>query len=274
MTSNDHTEQIKATEATAMTEAPQATAAPQATETTETAEAPGAAERRERRERDERTAPRLGMARTFGLDIVGPIALYHLLTNQGWSDVAALVTSGALPALGIGLDVVRGRRIGGLSLLVLGGIAISIIAALLTDDPRFVLLEGAVTSAVAGVFSLATLLFGRSLVEMFATGAAPEGTEHSLRTRALFERDDVRRFARRVTVVFAVVFFASAAAQAALAWWAPIGLAFAYNRFGFIPCLAVIAVGGWVLFRRARARGELDFPEWDATSNAARRRES
>ena len=245
MTSNEHSEQIEATHASPGTPA-------------------GAGS-----ERDERKAQWLGMARTFGLDIVGPIALYHLLTNQGWSEVAALVTSGALPAIGIGLDVVRGRRIGGLSLLVLGGIAISIIAALLTDDPRFVLLEGAVTSAVAGVFSLATLLFGRSLVEMFATGAAPEGTHQSLRTRALFERDDVRRLARRITVVFAAVFFASAAAQAALAWWAPIGLAFAYNRFGFIPCLAVIAAGGWLLFRRARARGELDFPEWNATSNAA-----
>lgn len=75
-------------------------------------------------------AERAGLLRTFGLDIIGPIALHQLLTRNGVDVVPALVISGALPAIGIGLDVLRGRRIGGLSVLVLGGIAISVIAAL------------------------------------------------------------------------------------------------------------------------------------------------
>lgn len=216
-------------------------------------------------ERAERRAERRSLARTFGLDIVGPIALYHLLTRQGVDIVPALVISGALPAVGIGLDLVRGRRVGGLSLLVLGGIAMSVIAALITDDPRFILLEGAVTSAVAGTFALVTLATRRTLVELFATGAAPEDTAKGARLAELFTRPDVRAISRQVTVVFAAVFFASAAVQAALAWWAPVSIAFAYNRFGFIPCLAVIAGASWLLFRAARARGDLQFPEWDAT---------
>lgn len=200
----------------------------------------------------------IGLARTVGLDIVGPIVLHRYLVGQGWSETTALVASGALPALGIVLDRVRGRRIGGLSLIVLGGIAVSVLAALLTDDPRFVLLEGSVSSLAAGVFTVVTLFTARTVVELFATGAAPEGSEQAQTLATAFARDDVRRFARAVTVVFAIVFFLSAAAQAALAWWAPVSIAFAYNRFGFIVCLAVIAAASLVLYRRARARGEMD----------------
>lgn len=198
------------------------------------------------------------LARTFGLDIVGPIALHWWLTQQGWNEVPALMISGALPAIGIASDKLRGRPMGGLSILVLGGIALSAALGLWFDDARMVLLEGALSSLAAGLFAIATLFTRRTLVELFAVGSAGNGETAQGRVFArAFERADVRRLARSVTGVFAAVFFGSAAVQAALAWWAPVSVAFAYNRFGFIPCLGVIAAGSFVLFRRATERGEL-----------------
>lgn len=213
----------------------------------------------------------LATARTFGLDIIGPIALHSWLTRQGWSDVNALVVAGLLPLVGMASDVVRGKRIGGLSILVLGGIALSAALGLITGDARMVFLEGALSSTAAGLFAIVTLFTRRTLVEMFAVGSAGNGeTVQGAKFVAAFERADVRRLARAVTGVFAAVFFASAAAQAALAAWAPIDLAFAYNRFGFIPCLVVIATASFALFRRARARGELQGIDLATPSAAGR----
>lgn len=211
----------------------------------------------------------LATARTFGLDIVGPIALHTYLTRQGWSDVKALVVAGLLPLVGMASDVVRGKRVGGLSILVLGGIVLSVVLGLLTGDARLVLLEGALSSSAAGLFALATLFTRRTLVEMFAVGSAGNGeTVQGAKFVAAFERADVRRLARGITGVFAAVFFASAAAQTALAMWAPIDIAFAYNRFGFIPCLLIIGTLSIALFRRARARGELRGIDLSAPSAA------
>ena len=212
----------------------------------------------------------LATARTFGLDIIGPIALHTWLTRQGWSDVNALIVAGLLPLIGMASDAIRGKRIGGLSILVLAGLALSVALGLLTGDARMVLLEGALSSTAAGLFAVATLFTRRTLVEMFAVGSAANGeTVQGAKFVAAFERDDVRRLARGITGVFAAVFFVSAAAQAALAAWAPIDLAFAYNRFGFIPCLVIIATASTVLFRRARARGELRGIDLSAPSHAS-----
>lgn len=208
------------------------------------------------RRREDR-AKWLGLARTLGLDVLGPIALHSWLTKQGWSEVNALMVSAALPAVGLVTDKLRGKRLGGLSILVLGGIVLSIVLGLITGDARSVLLEGGLSSAAAGIFATVTLFTRRTLVELFAGAAGDEDTEAGRTMAEAFRRDDVRRLARAVTVVFAAVFFVSAAIQFALAAWAPIDVAFAYNRFGFIPCLAVIAVASWALFRRARARGEV-----------------
>ncbi len=230
---------------------PEPAAVPEPAAAPEAGDADRAAKARETR------AEWLSVARTFVVDIFGPIALHSWLTRQGWSDVHALMAAGSLPLAGIVADRLRGTRIGGLSILVLGGIVLSIALGLLTNDARFVLLEGALSSAAAGVFAIVTLFTSRTLVELFATGAASEDTEKGAKLAAAFQRPDVRGLARAVTGVFAAVFFVSAAAQAALAMWAPVGIAFAYNRFGFIPCLVVIVVASSVLTRRAWARGEL-----------------
>lgn len=200
---------------------------------------------------------KLAQARTILLDVVGPIVAHNGLKRLGMDDVQALMIAGSLPALGIGIDVVRGKRINGLSILVLGGIVLTIVLGLITSNPRMMVMEGALSSFAAGAFAVVTLFTRRTFAEMMFVGSA--GGEDTLRGRQLaaaLSHDGMRRLARRVNAVFAGVFFLSAAAQAALAWWAPVSLAFAYNRFGFIPCLLLIVVGAAVLFRRANRRGD------------------
>lgn len=205
----------------------------------------------------EQRAQWLGLARTMGLDVVGPILLQSQLPKHGWTEVGALMAAASLPLIGVLVDAARGRRLGGLSILVLGGLLLSLVIGLVSGDARMMLLEGALTSLAAAAFCVVTLFTRRTVIELFVGGAAIDGTEQGRRITSWFTRDDVRRLARAVTVVFALVFTLSAIAQVALATWAPIGVAFAYNRFGFLPCLALIAAASYSLWRRARARGEL-----------------
>ncbi len=43
-------------------------------------------------------------------DIGGPLVAYSLLRSHGFSEVSALILSGVFPAFGVGLNVVRHRR--------------------------------------------------------------------------------------------------------------------------------------------------------------------
>ena len=56
-------------------------------------------------------------------DIGGPIVAYSLLRSAGQSAVTALVLSGAFPALGVIVSLIRHRRADTIGVLVLAGIA-------------------------------------------------------------------------------------------------------------------------------------------------------
>jgi fructose-specific phosphotransferase system IIC component len=56
-------------------------------------------------------------------DLGGPLAAYALLRSAGMSPVAALVTSGILPALGIAIGAWVDRRLDIIAVMVLAGLA-------------------------------------------------------------------------------------------------------------------------------------------------------
>jgi hypothetical protein len=76
-------------------------------------------------------------------DLAGPLAAYSLLRSEGMSAVAALVTSGILPAMGIAIGAWADRRLDVIGVMVLAGLAVGTILGLISHSARLYLFEGA-----------------------------------------------------------------------------------------------------------------------------------
>ncbi len=116
------------------------------------------------------------VARIVGFDIVGPLALYTWLRSQGWSAVTSLVTSGALPAVGVIVEIARRRRIDVIGAVVLLGVVVGTTLGLASGSARLVLLEGSVPTAIFGAVCLGSLWTSRPLMYRFAVEFVGEDT--------------------------------------------------------------------------------------------------
>ena len=102
-------------------------------------------------------------------DLGGPLLAYSLLRSAGMSAVAALVISGVLPALGIGISALVDRRLDVIGIVVLAGLLAGTLLGLTSHNARLYLLEGSVPSAVFALGCLLSLRLRRPLIFVVTT---------------------------------------------------------------------------------------------------------
>jgi len=101
-------------------------------------------------------------------DLAGPIALFYGLRAAGASNVVALTVGTVPPLLSAVVTFIRQRRVDALGVFVAAIFVLSIVASLVTDSPRFLLLkDGWLTGAAGGAF-LASLWGRRPLAFTFS----------------------------------------------------------------------------------------------------------
>jgi hypothetical protein len=196
------------------------------------------------------------VVRTVGLDIVGPLVVYRFCRGVGVPEVWALVVSGFPPAFGVLFDWLRWRTLEVVGAAVLGGIALSIVLAFVSDDPKVVLMEGAAMTAVFGAACLVSLTRRRPLIFYFAQ--AFFGGRHSadgVELDADYERYQKARFYWRVvTVVWACTYFVEATSKAVVIQSVSTQAALTFNR------TAPWAVSGillaWMLWWASRLKAQ------------------
>jgi len=204
--------------------------------------------------RDRNRFQALAMIAVF--DIGGPLVAYSLLRSAGQSAVSALVLSGTFPALGVIASLIRHRRVDTIGVLVLAGIAVGTVLGLLSGDPRLVLVEGSVPTAVFGLLCLGSLWARRPLIYRFAVefiGAdTPKGRDFESRWRYPGFRHAFRLF----TVVWGVVYLAEAAARVIIVETTSTGTALTVSKV--MPYGVGAALAAWMIAygRRARREGE------------------
>ena len=101
-------------------------------------------------------------------DIGGPLLAYHLLQSNGVGTVPALVLSGVLPAIGVIIGIIRHRRVDAVGVLVLAGIVVGAVLGLVSQNPKLVLDEGSVSTAVFGLICLGSLATDKPMMYRFA----------------------------------------------------------------------------------------------------------
>jgi hypothetical protein len=198
----------------------------------------------------------LNLAMMVVFDIAGPLVAYSLLRSAGQSAVTALVLSGAFPALGVVIGLIRHRRADTIGVLVLAGIAVGTVLGLLSGDPRLVLVEGSVPTAVFGLLCLGSLWARRPLIYRFAIEFIGAGTAKGREFQSLWQYAGFRHAFRLYTVVWGVAYLAEAAARVIIVETTSTGTALTVSRV--MPYVAGAAIIAWMIAhgRRARRSGE------------------
>ncbi|MEM9516906.1 MAG: VC0807 family protein [Actinomycetota bacterium] len=218
------------------------------------------AEPRTNDEADRRVGTRFGAVRMVLLDIVGPLVVFQLARSVGIAEVWALVLSGLPPAIGVCVDWQRRRKIEVIGIVVLGGIALSLALAMLSDDPKVVLLEGAAVTAVLAIAQLVSIRMRRPLIFYFAQ--AFQGGRFSTAGMAMEAEYDefveARSFWRTAAIVWGIVGLAEAVARVFVIQLVSTSTALAINRIA--PWLIFAGLIAWTYWAgtRARASGALD----------------
>jgi len=208
-------------------------------------------------------------------DVAGPLVAYQLLRSAGQSTVTALVLSGIFPAVGVVINLVRRRRVDAVGLLVLAGIAAGTILGLVTHNPRLVLMEGSVPTAVFGVACLTSLWARRPLIYRFALEFMGEDSPRGREFSSRWQYPSFRRAFRLFTVVWGIAYLAEAGARVALVELTSTTTALTVSKF--MPYIVVGLLALWMTAyaRRAqRRRAALEATALEATptsGNAARR---
>ena len=207
-----------------------------------------------RRDHDRNRFQAVAMIAVF--DIAGPLVAYSLLRSAGLSPVSALVLSGTLPALGVAAGLIRRRRVDTVGVLVLAGIAAGTVLGLLSGDPRLVLVDGSVPTAVFGLLCLGSLRARRPLIYRFAVEFIGADTPKGRDFESLWRYPGFRHAFRLFTVVWGVVYLAEAAARVIIVETTSTATALTVSKV--MPYVVGAALAAWMFAygRRARREGE------------------
>ena len=196
----------------------------------------------------------LEVAANFAL----PLVIYDLVSPRH-GDVNALLASMVPPVLWSLVEFARSRRVDALSVLVLVGIGLSLLAAFGGGDARWLQLRENVPTAIIGLAFLCSAAIGRPLIYMLARAALARKSPEEL---AAFEGERDSDVFRRVMLVMTLVWgsglIASALVSAALIFELSI-----HDYLVVSPILGYGTMGALVLWtalysRRARARADAE----------------
>jgi hypothetical protein len=162
----------------------------------------------------------LTWARTNGLkaalEILVNFALPFLVyraTQDRLGDVYALMVASAPPLVWSILEFIRWRRIDALSLLVLAGIVLSLIAFIGGGGVRFLQLREQLVTAVIGLLFLGSAAIGKPLVYLLARARIQRGATGQVGWFEAMQKDP--RF-RRVMMLMTLAWGLALVAQSAM----------------------------------------------------------
>jgi hypothetical protein len=133
-----------------------------------------------------------GLAVTLLCDVVSPVAGYYVLRALGVSETWSLILSGLPPAAKVLVTLLRRRKIDGMGVFVLFIVGLSLVTAVLSGDPRTLLVRGGWVSLLIAAWMFGSLVFTRRPTTYQATIALLPGRadalEHFWETRPSFRR--------------------------------------------------------------------------------------
>lgn len=198
-----------------------------------------------------------GIALEVGVNFVMPLLIYDL-TKARLGDVHALMASSAPPILWAIIEFIRVRRVDALSIIVLAGIALSLLAYLGGGGARFLQLREKLVTGLIGLGFIVSVLIRRPLIYEFAKATMVRRQQTAELADFESRREDpgFKRTMNLMTLVWGCGLLADTAAGVGLVLTLSI-----HNYLIASPILGYTTMGGlsawtWWYARRARRRGQ------------------
>ncbi|MGI4731179.1 MAG: VC0807 family protein [Janthinobacterium lividum] len=206
----------------------------------------------------------LTMARERGPGLLGEVVVNFVLPYviYSWSsdrlgEVGALLASSVPPIAWSLVELVRHRRVDALSIVVLGGIALSILAFFGGGSARMLQLREKMVTGIIGIAFLGSALIGRPLIyELARAGMRRRASPELEQFERLRDQKPFRRTMTIMTVVWGVGLLADVAIGATLVFTLSIR---EYLIVGPIVGYGVLGtLSAWTFWysRRQKARGD------------------
>jgi hypothetical protein len=190
------------------------------------------------------------------VNFLGPYLIY-VYAKPHLGDVRALMASSAPPIIWSLIEFARHRRIDAVSMLVLGGIALSLLAFLGGGGARFLQLREKLVTALIGLIFLGSAAIGRPLIYQLARAGIARRSPGELKH---FEDLRGKAHFRRAMMVMTVVWGAGLTVDAVISCL--LVFAVSIQRYLLIgPIIGYATMGSlglwtWWYSRRARRLGE------------------
>jgi hypothetical protein len=189
-------------------------------------------------------------------DIAGPLVAYNLLRSSGFSAVTALVLSGVFPAAGVIIGIVKHRRVDAVGVLVLAGIAVGAVLGLVSHNPKLVLDEGSVGTAVFGLLCLGSLAGAKPLMYRMAMEFIGPDSRQGREFTNLWQYKEFRHTFQVMTAVWGTAYLVEAAARVVIVANTSTGTALTISKV--MPYAVAAVLSAWTVGygRLQKRRGE------------------
>lgn len=223
------------------------------------------------------STPQVGPARvalnwlvTIVLNIVLPIVTYDVLVDRGAGEVPALLLGGVWPAIELGINLLRTRKIDEFSMLVLIFLGVGVLSALAFNSPRLVLIKEGATTGLFGLVLLGSLLAPKPLMFYFGRRFATNGIPARIEWwDGLWQYEGFRRGQRGLTAVWGLALAGSAGICVALTFALSVSTMVVVMAVVPYVVFALLIAGTTIYGRRAQRRpGAAPPPEEPATAAA------
>ncbi len=195
-------------------------------------------------------------AADIGVNFVLPFLIYSYAAPR-MGDVQALLASSVPPILWSIAEFIRHRRLDALSLLVLAGIVLSLLAFFGGGGPRMLQLREKLVTGVIGIAFLGSAAIGRPLIyELARAGMARSGSAEAERMQGLHNDRRFRRSMTIMTVVWGFGLILDVAIGAALVFSLTIKEYMIVNPIEGYAVLGGLSLWTFWYSRRSKARNE------------------
>lgn len=160
---------------------------------------------------------------TIVIDIALPLAVFYGLRALGVDQWWALILSGIVPIVRLGIGLVRHQRIEGPGLFTLSLLVVGTLVGFLTGDPRLLVARESYLTAIAGLWILATHVMVKPFMFTVTLPLLPPETRQEWHNDWQSSRQ-FRRVLRLMTVGWGLAFIIDAAARVVLAYTIPLDL--------------------------------------------------
>ncbi|MBV9331415.1 MAG: hypothetical protein JOZ55_07665 [Alphaproteobacteria bacterium] len=197
------------------------------------------------------------MAREAVINFAAPYLIY-VFAQPHIGDVYALMASSGPPLIWSTVEFLRARKIDALSVLVLLGIALSLIAFYGGGGARFLQLREKLVTAIIGAVFLGSAAIGKPLIYQLAraTLARRNDTAELERLDEVKDHPMARRTFMIMTVAWGFGLLADAALSAVLVFMMPISTYLIVNRLLGYGTMGLLFLWTFWYARRRRRMGD------------------